>query len=1117
MDEKTTLAGSPAGFAEPPNPAGARLEPTEADGCPRGLGAIPASAFATMASPTSAAAREPWRPPPVADRRRPLPEVLGFEVLGELGRGGMGVVYLARRTILNRPCALKMILAAEHASAEAGVRFLVEAEAVARVHHPNVIQIYSIGTRGELPYLELEYADGGSLEKRLDGVPWDPRRAALMVETLARAVAEAHRIGLVHRDLKPANVLLMADGTPKVADFGLAKGLESGHGLTRTESVMGSPTYMAPEQAEGHTKDVGPTADVYSLGAILYELLCGRPPFRGSTALQTLEQVRKLDPVPPSRLVPSTPRDVETIALKCLQKDAASRYPGAAALAEDLRRFLAREPILARPIGRAERLLRWCQRSPALAAMAAALILVAALGFGGVAWQWRHAVEARDLAVRSKDEAVAHREMADRLAGEKTAALAVARRQTYRSSVAAASAALQLNNAGTARAALALAPEEDRNTWEWRHLAASIDNSRSASRLPGRPPSGPTAFSPDGKHATVQVDGGRLELCDIPGRRVVATCPSDPSAARPAFSADGRLAVLCSPGGAPEVVATADGKSGTLPTPAGVRIRSARFRPDGGRIVGLGDDGRLRAWDPTTRSEIASWPVPDLTPDAAALGFDFRPDGRWIAAGGQGHVRLIDPETGTVVRTLDVPPTRRSLAFSPDGRRLAIGFDFPDNSVRLWDLAAGGPPAIIRGHTNQVSVVGFSPDGARLVSGSMDQTIRAWDGVTGAPLGVLRGHSGTITDLAFDPGRPRLISSSEDRTLRLWDLSHFETIAVLRGHEQIVNHAAYIDGGSTVESYSADGELRFWDPASLERNGVLRGHASFVHDIAFAPDGSRLASVAWDGTARIWDVESGRTLEVLRQGSAILTSASLGTEGTRLAVLEREGDRVAVWDLRSARRLFAAAVPNSSTYQSPRASLDPGGKILAASGKDGLIRFFDAATGAPNGAIPAHVGQVDDVAFRPDGARFASAGTDRTVRIWDAETRAPLRTLGDHPDRAYRLAYSPDGRLLAVSSSSTVTLWEPDTGRKLAVLPQAGMAYGMSFSPDGARLAVGCSDNTIRIWDVAALEEVVELRGHDDYIHAVAFSPDGTRLASASGDCTIRIWDTLPARERGRH
>ena len=326
-------------------------------------------------------------PPTAADssspRERPTPAIDGYEILGELGRGGMGIVYRARHVRLNRPCVLKMILAGDHASPQAIARFLAEAKAVARLRHANVVLIHHVGEAAGLPFFELEYIEGGSLDLQLDGTPWPPERAAALVEALARGVAEAHRMGIIHRDLKPGNVLLAADGTPKITDFGLAKSLTEDSGLTQTGAIMGTPGYMAPEQAEGKASAVGPLADVYSLGAILYVLITGRPPFRGATVLETLEQSRTTQPVPPSRLVPGLARDIETIALTCLQREARKRYSSAAALAEDVRRFLDRHPILARRISSSERVYRWCKRNPVVTGLLGTVAALVVVGFVG--------------------------------------------------------------------------------------------------------------------------------------------------------------------------------------------------------------------------------------------------------------------------------------------------------------------------------------------------------------------------------------------------------------------------------------------------------------------------------------------------------------------------------------------------------------------------------------------------------------------------------------------------------------------------------------------------------------------------------------------------------------
>jgi serine/threonine protein kinase len=286
------------------------------------------------------------------------PRLEGFEILGTLGHGGMGVVYKARQAGLDRLVALKVILAGAHASPQEVSRFRREAETVARLQHPNIVQIYEIGEQEGSPFLALEFVEGGSLADRLDGTPLPPRRVGELVLVLAQAVQHAHARGILHRDLKPANVLLTQDGTPKLTDFGLAKRLDVERGETGTGDILGTPCYMPPEQATGQIHDLGPAADVYALGAILYELLTGRPPFKGATVLETLDQVRTHEPVPPTALQPGLPRDLETICLKCLQKEPRHRYPSAAALADDLQRFLAGEAISARSLTMVEHLAR---------------------------------------------------------------------------------------------------------------------------------------------------------------------------------------------------------------------------------------------------------------------------------------------------------------------------------------------------------------------------------------------------------------------------------------------------------------------------------------------------------------------------------------------------------------------------------------------------------------------------------------------------------------------------------------------------------------------------------------------------------------------------------------
>jgi tetratricopeptide (TPR) repeat protein len=389
-----------------PNPPAASLAPPAAT-------SDNADTVPPQPGPAPSESTPPAPPAPQSPSSELTAEVAipGYQILGELGRGGMGVVYRARQTSLDRLVALKMVLAGVHAGPDERARFRREAEAVARLQHPNIVQIHEVGEHDGTPFFSLEYVPGGSLDRKINGTPLPSRQAAQLAETLAQGVAAAHEQSIIHRDLKPANVLLTADGQPKITDFGLAKRLEGEPGAlatgahTQTGAIIGTPSYMAPEQAGGSSKAIGPPADIYALGAILYELVTGRPPFRGETTLDTLRQVANDEPVPPSRLNPRLPRDLETICLKCLQKQALKRYATAKDLAADLRRFQAGEPIVARPVGRFEKASKWVRRNRGLSAGLAAALLALVVGLSVSLWQMFRAIDAEADAITNADQA----------------------------------------------------------------------------------------------------------------------------------------------------------------------------------------------------------------------------------------------------------------------------------------------------------------------------------------------------------------------------------------------------------------------------------------------------------------------------------------------------------------------------------------------------------------------------------------------------------------------------------------------------------------------------------------------------------------------------------------
>jgi WD40 repeat protein len=1020
-----------------------------------------------------------------------------FKLRRKLGEGGMGEVWVADQLDpVRRRVALKVVRPGRD-SDRLLARFEAERQALALMDHPNIAKVFDAGMSGEeagpaaggRPYFVMELIEGVPITDYCEANRLTLRERLELFIPVCHAVQHAHQKGIIHRDLKPSNILVARyDGrpVPKVIDFGVAKA--TGPRLTedtvRTEVglLVGTLEYMPPEQAELSHLDVDTRSDVYALGVVLYELLTGSVPFprtelHGLPLVEILRRIRQVDPPRPSvrlsgqatppavaaarragprKLAALLRGELDWIVMKALEKDRARRYESASALALDLQRYLADEPVAAGPPSAGYRLRKFVRRNRGPVLAAGLLLLALVAGVVGTGWGLVEAVRAR------KDEADQRRET-DRLLRE-------SERMLYASRINLAQQAWENNNTSLAIHHLDSCRPDFRD-WEYDFLFTLFHSNHRTYRNPGLDDGSvvvnSVAVSRDGRRIVAGGGNGMVNLWNADtGERTRSLRGHTAGVACVAISPDGKRVAS---GGHDNTVNVWDADTGerVLSLSGAERIvSSVAFSPDGKRIA-VSADSTLKVWDAGTGELALTVAIP---PPLSVTNVAWSPDGKRIVC---GHVW--DAQTGKSVLGLSGDPLGDTLrvnfvAFSPDGKRIAAGCN--DRTIHVWVASEGRRIQTLRGHTEPVTCVAWSPDSQFLISGSEDKTVRIWDASTSQELRILKGHTRQVTCIAAMPDGRRIVSGSQDNTIKVWDAvwgegERQETRTLRRMLGSVIAMALSPDGKRVASGRSNSPYVEICDVATPWRCKLLEGHRGSIHGIAFSPDGKRIATGNGDRTVKVWDAGTFQELMTLAGHTQGVTSVAWSPDGSR---------------------------------------------ILSGSA-DQTVKVWDAVTGAEVRTLAGHTGWVCDVAWSPDGGRILTGSADQTVKVWDAVTGAEIRTLTGHTLDVWCVAWTPDGsRILSGSRDKTAKIWDAASGEEIGTLQGHGDSVRrVAVIPNHRRIVTASGDGTLKLWDADTGYETLTLKAHTTAVNVIALSPDGKLILSGGEDRAVKAWHAGPS------